>query len=290
MSDLDVSVVIPVYNNAGTIEEQLDAVAVALTNLPESEVIVVDNRSTDGSSEVVTRWAATQSTTVKVVDAFDRAGEPYARNVGWRAASGRRVLFCDGDDVVAESWAAALVEGLGRWEYVTGPVSVDRLNDVDTAAVRGTAIFDGRPMLYDGVPFAHGCNMGFRRVTLERLGGFDESFLAGCDQVIAIRAWQHGIDLGFVDGGIVHYRLRGDLRSMFRQGRSYGRYRVKVRALTPELVDRTQLRNAQARRVGWLVKYSLPAVVSSNLRARWVWVVSQVVGEIRGGWEVRRDR
>lgn len=290
MSPPVVSVVVPVHNNASTIIEQLDALKRALDGAPKTELLVVDNRSTDGSAEAVKGWSAATGVPVRVVDASERAGEPFARNIGWRHALGRHVLYCDGDDVVADSWITSMSAGLDRWPYVTGPVSTDRLNAPRLAAARGSQIFDGVPMLYGTVPYAHGCNMGFRREVLETLGGFDEQFLAGCDQAIAVCAWQHGFELGFAEGALVHYRLRTDLRSTWRQGRSYGRYRVRVRALTPELVDRGELRRAQLRRYAWVTRKAVPAMLSTDLRVRWVWVTSQLVGSLMGRWEARRER
>jgi glycosyltransferase involved in cell wall biosynthesis len=290
MDEPEVSVVVPVHNNASTIVEQLDALARSLADAPPTELLVVDNRSSDGSAAMVASWSARTGVPVRLVPAPDRAGEPYARNIGRQEARGRHILYCDGDDVVGDLWIRAMHEGLVRWPRVTGPVSTDLLNDPAVASIRGRAIFRGIPHLYDTVPYAHGCNMGFRREVLDDVGGFDEAFLAGCDQEVAIRAWRHGYELGFAPEAVVHYRLRPDLRPMVRQGKAYGRYRVRLRDLTPELVDRAQLRRTALRRMGWLAKHALGATLRRDRRMAWFWVASQMVGEAQGGWERRRGR
>jgi glycosyltransferase involved in cell wall biosynthesis len=284
----EVSVIVPVHNNAGTISEQLDALARNLTSAPPTELLVVDNRSSDGSAEIVRCWSDRTGVPVRIIPATERAGEPYARNVGWRAARASHVVYCDGDDVVGDEWIRAMHEGLKRWPRVTGPVDPDRLNDPVLARVRGRTIFCGLPKLYDTIAYAHGCNMGFRRDVLIDLDGFDERFFAGCDQAIAVAAWQRRHELGWIPEAVVHYRLRNSPRAMWRQGESYGRYRVKVRALTPDLVDRAALRRATARRLGWAFLHAPGALTSSERRLRWLWVASQFVGEARGSWEERR--
>ncbi len=285
---VEISVVIPMYNNEDTITDQLDALRRCLDTAPPTELIVVNNRSTDRSAEIVRMWSQERGIDVRIVAADERAGEPYARNVGLAASQGQFVLYCDGDDRVEPTWIASMYDGLQQWPYVTGPVLVDELNEPWASETRGSAMFDGMQKLYDTIPFAHGCNMGFQRESLRNLGGFDESFLAGCDQEVAIRAWEHDVQLGFQPEAKVQYRLRTDLGSMYRQGRSYGRYRVKVRRLKPELVDRRVLRNAMLRRVFWLVRRAPAALFSQPLKARWVWVASQVVGEAQGSLESRR--
>lgn len=284
-----VTVVIPIHNNADTVIEQLDALDRCRALGPRAEIVVVDNRSTDGLVEVVRNWHRDHAEVdLRVVDAPSKAGEPYARNVGLAAATTPFVVYCDGDDVVGDTWVAAMHRGLQEHDFVTGPVSTERLNDAWIADVRGQAMFTGRQLLHDRVPMAHGCNMGFRVEVLEALGGFDEDFLAGCDQVISIRAWQHQYELAFLPDAVVHYRLRTELSALARQGRSYGRARVRARKLIPELVDVRAVRRARMRRVGWLGKHAIPSAFNRVGRAEWTWVASQLAGELEGDLGLRR--
>ena len=48
-----VSIVIPVYNQAQTIASSIQSAIVASSQYPESEIVVCDNHSTDGTSQVV---------------------------------------------------------------------------------------------------------------------------------------------------------------------------------------------------------------------------------------------
>jgi glycosyltransferase involved in cell wall biosynthesis len=86
-----VSVVIPAYNSARFIGETIEHVLAQ--DLPDVEVIVVNDGSTDDTLGVVARYPS-----VKVVDQTN-AGVAAARNAGVRAAQGEWVGFVDSDDL-----------------------------------------------------------------------------------------------------------------------------------------------------------------------------------------------
>jgi glycosyltransferase involved in cell wall biosynthesis len=93
-----VSVVIPTFNGAKHIRQTLDSV------LEQSyhplEIIVVDDGSTDATSDMVSSYA--QVTLIKQ----PQRGHPAARNHGIRAASGAYLSFLDHDDL----WHPAKIE------------------------------------------------------------------------------------------------------------------------------------------------------------------------------------
>ncbi|HEY2324319.1 MAG TPA: glycosyltransferase family A protein, partial [Thermoanaerobaculia bacterium] len=87
-----VSVVIPSYNYARYLGEAIDS-ALAQT-LPPLEVIVVDDGSTDETSEVL----ATYADRIRVLRQKN-SGVAVARNSGIAAAHGEYVAFLDADDI-----------------------------------------------------------------------------------------------------------------------------------------------------------------------------------------------
>ncbi len=91
MNTLSVSVVIPTYNRAHLIRRALDSILPQL--LPGDEVIVVDDASTDNTSEVV----ATYSDRVRYFR-IPNLGAGGARNFGVRQSTCPLVAFLDSDD------------------------------------------------------------------------------------------------------------------------------------------------------------------------------------------------
>lgn len=282
------SVIIPVHNAADTLVEQLDSIRSAQQAAPATEILVVDNRSTDGSADVATEWAARHDVELRVIDASDRAGEPFARNIGLAAARADLVVYCDADDRVASTWLSEMADALRSSAYATGPIDMYDLNPAWIADVRGSSV-TGESLLYDKVPYAHGCNMGFQREALRAIGGFDETYTAGCDLDIAIRMWESGHDLAYRTGATIHYRLRHTLRETYDQGAFYGRHRVRIRRRLAEAGHVAAKDGRRLRRVLWLTRKAPVAAVRRPTRARWVWVLGQLVGELQGERSMRRS-
>jgi len=91
-SDIEVSVVIPAYNNEKTIDACLKSVL--LQSVAPAEIIVVDDGSTDSTVQRAAAYAG-----VKVIQLECNVGVQAARNVGINAAPSDWIAFLDADDV-----------------------------------------------------------------------------------------------------------------------------------------------------------------------------------------------
>jgi glycosyltransferase involved in cell wall biosynthesis len=90
-----VSVIIPAYNAARTLETTVQSVYGQ--SLQDFEIVIVDDGSKDNTLEVARRIAASDSR-IKVV-AQSNSGAAAARNAGIKAATGEYVAFLDADDL-----------------------------------------------------------------------------------------------------------------------------------------------------------------------------------------------
>jgi Glycosyl transferase family 2 len=95
------SVVIPALDAARTIGAVIEALQGQAH--PPSEVIVVDDGSTDGTAAIAERLGAT------VVRADGRAYAGGARNRGWDESTGDDVVFLDADSIPGPDWSDGLV-------------------------------------------------------------------------------------------------------------------------------------------------------------------------------------
>jgi len=91
-----VSVVIPMHNSSTTIERALRSV-VEQTR-PPSEIIAVDDASTDDTCALVEKISATSPIPLKLLRLHENLGAGTTRNEGWRVATGELIAFLDADD------------------------------------------------------------------------------------------------------------------------------------------------------------------------------------------------
>ncbi len=103
-----VSVIIPVYNVRPYLRESLDSVInQTYKNL---EIIVVDDGSTDGSSEICDGYHK-KDNRIRVIHQKNR-GLSSARNTGLDVAHGEIIAFLDSDDAFLPDMIEILVNGL----------------------------------------------------------------------------------------------------------------------------------------------------------------------------------
>jgi len=94
----DISVVIPAFNAAGTLPVAFQSVT-DQTMLPD-EIIVIDDASTDGTSDVIEDFSVNcPDIPVRVIRHDHNLGPGTGRNAGWDMASCKYIAFLDADDV-----------------------------------------------------------------------------------------------------------------------------------------------------------------------------------------------
>jgi glycosyltransferase involved in cell wall biosynthesis len=99
-----ISVVIPVYNAAGTLAESLTAIG--RSDYDQYEVIVVDDASTDDGVGVASRHAC------RIVRLEENIGAAAAKNLGAKEARGDIILFTDADIVLQPDTLRLVAENL----------------------------------------------------------------------------------------------------------------------------------------------------------------------------------
>lgn len=118
-----VSIVVPAYNEEAVIERCLRAIV--RQSVPASEVLVVDNRSTDGTREAVQRVIDEHPRVgIRLLRQDRRQGLVPTRNLGMDAATGEVLGRIDADTVLKPDWVAQVsrVFADGVMDAVSGPV------------------------------------------------------------------------------------------------------------------------------------------------------------------------
>ena len=275
------SVVMPCYNVADTLPDQLDRLVPQL-DAADAELILVDNNSSDATLDLV-RLASEDNDLIVVASATEGQGVAYARNAGVRLARSDRFLFCDADDVVADTWVEQMSTGLDDHPVTTGSLDVETLNDAALVASRGPA---RRPMFYNLFPVAAGGNMGVRRSAWETIGPLDEQLPSLEDMEWSLRASLHGCEIAWLPDASISYRYRTDASALWSQGFAYGRSRPAIaRRLFEEIGKRPALFEG-LRSWAWLIVH-LPDLRSAERRGPLAWVAGNRLGQLRGSLDAR---
>ena len=216
----DISVIIPSFNAADTLGACLAALEGQNLSRGQFEIIVVDDGSTDATSEIAARYRT------RIIRQQNR-GAPAARNAGIAAATGKWVAFTDADCVPSRGWLRALSSGAAK-EGVIGAAGPIIGMPSGSSASRFVDISGGldveRHLSHPLYPFAPSGNVMYLREALERVGGFDERYAAydSCDLNLRIKDTMGG-DLVFVKGAVVLHKHRDSWKAYWRQQVNYGR-------------------------------------------------------------------
>lgn len=124
-----VSVIVPVYNVAEFLPKCAESI-LAQTHR-DLELLLVDDGSTDGSSEVCDAIAGVDSR-VRVLHR-DNTGVSAARNAGIGAACGDWICFVDGDDWIHPEYVDYLLE-LAQW--ADAPIAAMRSVETDFGGIQ----------------------------------------------------------------------------------------------------------------------------------------------------------
>lgn len=282
-----VSVVVPVFNGAGTIRACLESILQLVPPTGGFEVLCIDNGSTDSTVELVRSVAPT----VQLLHESTR-GAAAARNCGIRASRATIVAFTDADCEVDRHWLERLIVplddptvGIVGGRILARPPAnyVERFGEVIHDHRRAIEVL--RP------PYAITMSWASRREVLLACGLFDERLLRGQDAELAWRIGRHGYRLHYVDEATVYHRNERTLRGLFGEGYTHGYHAPQVRALhadaLPGLDRRSQMRRALLR--AWISQSRPEADWRERLCSR-VFNAGKAVGEIRALVGLRLER
>jgi len=119
-SALRVSVVMPAYNEGPRIAKAVSRALDAATKAGfDSEVVVVDDGSTDGTGDEV-EAAAKNDGRIKLVEYRPNRGKGYAIRKGVEAATGEYVVLMDSDGEIVPNELRRYVKGLGSSDICVG--------------------------------------------------------------------------------------------------------------------------------------------------------------------------
>mgnify|MGYP001548721409 CR=1 FL=1 len=186
-----VSIAIPVYNQAATISQTIESALSAVQGLSGAEVIVSENHSNDGTSDVVAKY----SSKVKVVRPDHHLGMAASWNYAVKCCSGQWVGMLSGDDQIFPSYIPALraaisldpdaVFAMGGWNTVNAQTGAKARRRVLSLPAVTKSPMATRALIHG--PKASFASYCFLKAGFDAVGGFDQDYHLAQDWILQFR-------------------------------------------------------------------------------------------------------
>ncbi len=202
----------------------------------EFEVIVADIGSSDDTASIVRAY---DDPRIHLIDAGQTPGVSVGRNAGVAASRGKFILLTDGADIVQDGWIESHHKAFVDGAHAVGG-GLDRILEDGTILAKSRQFY---PTLFRRNIFAIGTNCGFSREAFDRVGGFDENFSGGADEVDFFwRLADAGYRVTFVEGAVVSKVHRADQPNTFTQHYIYGKGEARlINKFRPGLLEITMV-------------------------------------------------
>jgi glycosyltransferase involved in cell wall biosynthesis len=214
MSEIQISVVVPMYNSENTIIRTLDSVKAQTALDRILEIIIINDGSTDNSLNEVKKYKKNNSLPINIIDK-ENEGVSASRNLGMEKSTGNWIAFLDSDD----EWIPKKIEI--QTDLIGGNSNIDFLGgNTDNGEFK--ILFKKIDHLYKATvfdmcirSFPQPSTVIFKKEIFENIGGFDEnqSYCEDANYFIKIcnkyNVYHYPKQLIIFDGGKFSYGASG---------------------------------------------------------------------------------
>ena len=232
---LKISLIIPVFNRPGEVEELLQSLSIQSDK--DFEIVIVEDGSTKSSLQVVESY--TDRLDIKYFFKANSGPGP-SRNFGSEEASGDYLIFLDSDCVIPPDYCSIVKERLNSSyaDAFGGPdqahpdftkfqkaINFSMTSFLTTGGIRGGTEKMGKfhPRSF---------NMGYSREVYKATGGFSQMRF-GEDVDLSLRILENGFSTTLIKEAFVYHKRRSNLRQFFKQVYNSGIARINLHKRHP---------------------------------------------------------
>lgn len=289
-----ISVIVPIRNEAAFIERCLTSLIHQTLARDRFEVLVVDGRSTDKTREIVSRFVEH----TPFLRLLDNPGQtaPHAMNIGLEEARADVIVRVDGHCELDPDYLETALEILA--ETGAGCVGGPLKNVGETYWARAIALGMSSPFGVGNALFRYAEQASevdtlafgaYRREVFETVGPFNEELTRNQDDEYNYRVRAAGFKIWLDPRLRSVYYTRGTLKSLWKQYYQYGFWKIRVLELHPGSLQLRHLIPA----LFWLALIS--GVLAALLLRPWgllllpAVVLSYLLGDLLFAWRQSRQ-
>jgi len=226
----------PLYNSKSTLEKAIKSILGQ--SYKNYELILIDDCSTDGSYEIVKKFAR-ENKKITLYRMKKNKGASYCMNFGTKKARYEWIGIVDSDAVeikdrlkITDSNIDKNTEVIGG-KYVTSyPENAGYFNKVFYYIE--SSQFPDTDQIYNkenyNEPCIMGCNFFFTKGVFNKNKGFDEGIRAGYDRLFLCDAIENGFTVKFLANLAVYHPLYNykNVLDIFRRSLIFNKWRVSI--------------------------------------------------------------
>ncbi|WP_157224631.1 glycosyltransferase [Natronococcus occultus] len=229
---MDVSVIVPVYNDPSGIEGTLRSMTAQSYNPNKYEVIAVDNGSSDETPAVIKHYANEYPEIVVAEQETEVQGSYAARNTGISKSSGEIIVFVDADVIVPEETVEMIVEKFSttHCDYLGLDIAVT-IPETEQGLIARYNKARAFPVEFylTHHDFAPTCGLAIKRSIIEDVGRFDQRVTSGGDSEFGKRVAKAGYTQCFAPEIELSHPARTTFSEILSKGVRLGEGRAQLR-------------------------------------------------------------
>ena len=196
-----VSIVLPTYNGEKFIRESIDSILGQ--TFTDWELILVDDCSTDGTPDIVNRYAASDSR-IRAIHNTENQKLPASLNIGFREAKGEYLTWTSDDNM----YLPAALEKMAAY--------LDAHEDEVMVCAWMDVIYENGDFYCEHLAYSEehmfyndcvGACFMYKRRVLQEIGDYDVSFFLVEDYEYWMRILTHYGHIGWIDEKLYIYRI-----------------------------------------------------------------------------------
>lgn len=239
------SIIIPIYNTEKYLMPCLDSIL--NQTYKDYELILIDDGSSDSSGEICDSYACKDSR-IKVIHKKG-SGVSAARNTGMNAATGKYLMFCDGDDCVNNHWCEIMINEAEKYPesiIVCDIIRTDNTKKVALEMSKSENVVKGEYVdyftLYSKWLSAYVWNKIYNRELIEKNSvRFDENRFLGEDVVFNCDYLNKtGLSIRLIDAQLYYY-YQNSLGAVHKYYQNFMELNLQLFALRIQLITEEKI-------------------------------------------------